>query len=276
MRWNGSKEEVACCHPILPVERLVNIDTGVEKLKISYSKGKKWRDVIADKRTLASANSIVSLADMGVAVNSENARSLVQYISDVENLNYDRIPERKSVGRLGHIEGEGFSPYVDGLIFDGDANYRTMFQAISSHGSFDEWQKTARECRNMSVTARIMLSAAFASVLIQPLGLLPFFVHLWGVDSGTGKTVALMLAASVWGDPQIGRYIQTFNSTMVGQEKMAAFLNSIPFLIDELQLARDGRGKSQFNVYALAQGVGRTRGNKPAGVDAPPTWGAAF
>ena len=91
------------------MERLVNIDTGVEKLKISYSKGKKWRDVIADKRTLASANSIVSLADMGVAVNSENARSLVQYISDVENLNYDRIPERKSVGRLGHIEGEGFS-----------------------------------------------------------------------------------------------------------------------------------------------------------------------
>jgi len=273
MRWNGSKEEVACCHPILPVERLVNIDTGVEKLKISYSKGKKWRDVIADKRTLASANSIVSLADMGVAVNSENARSLVQYISDVENLNYDRIPERKSVGRLGHIEGEGFSPYVDGLIFDGDANYRTMFQAISSHGSFDEWQKTARECRNMSVTARIMLSAAFASVLIQPLGLLPFFVHLWGVDSGTGKTVALMLAASVWGDPQIGRYIQTFNSTMVGQEKMAAFLNSIPFLIDELQLARDGRGKSQFNVYALAQGVGRTRGNKSGGVDRTPTWG---
>lgn len=262
MRWNGQKEEVACCHPILPVERLVNIDTGVEKLKIAYSKGRKWREIIVDKRTLASANSIVSLADMGIAVNSENAKSLVQYISDIENLNYDRLPERKSVGRLGYIEGEGFSPYVDGLIFDGDANYRTMFQAIAPHGDYTEWLETARECRKMSTTARIMLAAAFASVLIQRLGGLPFFVHLWGVDSGTGKTVALMLAASVWGDPQIGRYVQTFNSTAVGQEKTAAFLNSIPVLVDELQLAKDGRGRTQFNVYALAQGVGRTRGNK--------------
>lgn len=271
-RWNGQKEETACCHPIMPVERLVNIDTGAEKLKISYSKGKKWRDVIVEKRILASANSIVALADMGVAVNSENARALVQYLGDMENINYDRIPERKSVGRLGHIEGEGFSPYVDGLIFDGDANFRSIFRSISDHGMFTEWLEIAKECRKMSTTARIMLAASFASVLVGPLGGLPFFVHLWGVDSGTGKTVGLMLAASVWGDPQIGRYIQTFNSTSVGLEKTAAFLNSLPVLVDELQLARDNRGKSNFNVYALAQGVGRTRGNKGGGIERTPTW----
>ena len=271
-RWNGQKEEIACCHPLMPVERLVNIDTGVEKLKIAYSKGKRWREIIVDKRILASANSIVQLADHGIAVNSENARSLVQYLSDIENINYDRLPERKSVGRLGYIEGEGFSPYVDGLIFDGDANFRTLFSSITHHGEYDEWLKTARECRQMSLTARIILAASFASALVEPLGSLPFFVHLWGVDSGTGKTVALMLAASVWGDPQIGRYIQTFNSTVVGQEKTAAFLNSLPMLVDELQLARDARGKTQFNIYSLAQGVGRTRGNKSGGVDRTPTW----
>lgn len=271
-RWNGQKEETACCHPIMPVERLVNIDTGAEKLKISYSKGKKWRDVIVEKRILASANSIVALADMGVAVNSENARALVQYLGDMENINYDRIPERKSVGRLGHIEGEGFSPYVDGLIFDGDANFRSIFRSISDHGMFTEWLEIAKECRKMSTTARIMLAASFASVLVGPLGGLPFFVHLWGVDSGTGKTVGLMLAASVWGDPQIGRYIQTFNSTAVGLEKTAAFLNSLPVMVDELQLARDNRGKSNFNVYALAQGVGRTRGNRGGGIERTPTW----
>lgn len=81
-----------------------------------------------------------------------------------------------------------------------------------------------------------------------------------------------MLAASVWGDPQIGRYIQTFNSTAVGLEKTAAFLNSLPVLVDELQLARDNRGKSNFNVYALAQGVGRTRGNRGGGIERTPTW----
>lgn len=75
-----------------------------------------------------------------------------------------------------------------------------------------------------------------------------------------------MLAASVWGNPMIGKYIKTFNATEVGHEKTAAFLNSLPMLIDELQLARDARGKIQFNVYALAQGVGRTRGTKSGGL----------
>lgn len=45
-RQNGMYgKEVACPHPLLPTERLVNIDTGEEKLKIAFSKGKKWRDI---------------------------------------------------------------------------------------------------------------------------------------------------------------------------------------------------------------------------------------
>lgn len=33
-------EVVACSHPIMPVQRLVNIDTGLEKLKLAFSKGR--------------------------------------------------------------------------------------------------------------------------------------------------------------------------------------------------------------------------------------------
>ena len=82
-----------------------------------------------------------------------------------------------------------------------------------------------------------------------------------------------MAAASVWANPERGAYIQTFNSTEVGHERLAAFLNSLPVCIDELQLAKDKRGNINFNVYQLAQGVGRTRGNKSGGVDITPTWG---
>ena len=266
-------EEIACPHPILPVERLVNIDTGVEKLKLAFCKGdRRWREVVADKKLLASNNSILELANMGIAVTSENSRALVHYISDLENLNYDLIPERKSVSRLGYIESEGFSPYVDGLIFDGDANFRHIFESIRSAGKRREWLELALSLRQGNVMALIVLAASFASVLVKPCGSLPFFVHLWGGESGTGKTVALMLAASVWGNPEMGRYIQTFNSTVVGREKLAAFLNHLPLIVDELQLARDGRGKLNFDVYALAEGVGRTRGNKNGGVDQTPTW----
>lgn len=265
-------QSIACPHPIMPVERLVNIDTGEEKLKLAFRKGAVWRKIIVSKTVLASANKVTELAGSGIAVTSQNAKAFVQYISDLENLNYDIIPERKSIGRLGYIPEEGFSPFVDGLIFDGDANFASMFQSVRSNGSEQKWIETALEVRSMSATARILLAASFASALLEPIGCLPFFVHLWGVDSGTGKTVALMAAASVWGDPSIGAYVKTFDGTVVGLEKTAAFLNHLPLCLDELQLAKDQKGRTNFDVYKLAQGVGRTRGNRSGGVDRTPTW----
>lgn len=268
----GFNNEVACPHPIMPVERLVNIDTGEEKLRLAFRKGAIWRKIIVSKIILANSNKVTELAGCGVAVTSQNARAFVEYISDLENLNYDMIPERKSIGRFGYIPDEGFSPFVDGLIFDGDANFSAMFQTVHAQGSEAKWTETASEVRSMSVTAKIILAASFASVLLEPLNCLPFFVHLWGVDSGTGKTVALMMAASVWGDPAVGAYVKTFDGTVVGMEKTAAFLNNLPLCLDELQLAKDGRGNTNFDVYKLAQGVGRTRGNRSGGVDLTPTW----
>lgn len=269
---NGYNDEVACPHPIMPVERLVNIDTGEEKLQLAFRKGTTWRKLIFSKTVLASSNKVTELAGSGIAVTSQNAKAFIQYISDMENLNYDLIPEKKSIGRFGYIPDEGFSPFVDGLIFDGDANFKAMFQTVRSRGSETKWLETAVEVREMSTTAKIILAASFASVLLEPLNCLPFFVHLWGVDSGTGKTVALMVAASVWGDPAVGAYVKTFDGTVVGMEKTAAFLNNLPFCLDELQLAKDSKGRTTFDVYKLAQGVGRTRGNRAGGVDLTPTW----
>ena len=269
---NGYNDEVACPHPIMPVERLVNIDTGEEKLQLAFRKGTIWRKLIFSKTVLASSNKVTELAGSGIAVTSQNAKAFIQYISDMENLNYDLIPEKKSIGRFGYIPDEGFSPFVDGLIFDGDANFKAMFQTVRSRGSETKWLETAAEVREMSTTAKIILAASFASVLLEPLNCLPFFVHLWGVDSGTGKTVALMVAASVWGDPAVGAYVKTFDGTVVGMEKTAAFLNNLPFCLDELQLAKDSKGRTTFDVYKLAQGVGRTRSNRSGGVDLTPTW----
>ena len=269
---NGYNDEVACPHPIMPVERLVNIDTGEEKLQLAFRKGTIWRKLIFSKTVLASSNKVTELAGSGIAVTSQNAKAFIQYISDMENLNYDLIPEKKSIGRFGYIPDEGFSPFVDGLIFDGDANFKAMFQTVRSRGSEAKWLETAAEVREMSTTAKIILASSFASVLLEPLNCLPFFVHLWGVDSGTGKTVALMVAASVWGDPAVGAYVKTFDGTVVGMEKTAAFLNNLPFCLDELQLAKDSKGRTTLDVYKLAQGVGRTRGNRSGGVDLTPTW----
>lgn len=275
---NGGRE-CACAHPIMPISRLINIDTGEVKLTLAFKppgRDKKWRTTIVDKATVSTSRNITALSSQGISVTSNSASALVDYINDMENLNYDIIPEQKSIGRLGYIPGEGFSPYVEGLVFDGDASFRNLYQSVESKGNRGVWYETAMECRRQSLTARIMLAASFASPILSLVGSLPFFVHLWGVDSGTGKTVALMLAASVWGNPALGSYIQTFNGTQVGQERTAAFLNHLPVCLDELQLTKDSRGKSNFDVYQLAQGVGRSRGKKSGGVEMTPTWSCCF
>lgn len=263
-------EVIACIHPIMPVQRLVNIDTNNEKLKIAYKKGGIWRHIIAEKEVLASQK-IISLANAGVAVNSENSRRLIQYLHDIENINYDRIPEKKSIGRCGWIEEHGFSPYVEELIFDGEENFKKLFNSIKQKGSLEKWKEVANEARQ-TLQARIVLAASFASVLVQPLGCLPFFTHLWSSVSGTGKTLALMLAASVWANPSKGEYWSTFNSTGVGQEMSAGFLNSLPLILDELQLVKE---KKNFDktIYQLSEGIGRTRGSKSGGLQRTETWG---
>lgn len=268
------REEYACQHPIMPVERFVNIDTGEEKLRVAFYKGRYWRDFIASKRDLFDSSKIIQFSALGVSVTSKSAKLLSEFLCDVETMNPDIIPETESVARLGYVgkDKEFFSPYVENIIFDGEANYRNIYDAISSKGNYTLWLSEAQKCRTESLTAQILLAASFASPLLNKMGCLPFFVHLWGVESGTGKTVALMLAASVWGDPDVGKYIQTFNSTQVSCERTAAFLNNIPLCIDELQLSKDSHGHSKFDVYQLAQGVGRGRGNRAGGIDKVPTW----
>ena len=263
--------ETACPHPIMPVLRLTNIDTGIQKIELKYKRGGVWYSCMCDRKQIASQNLIVDLANHGIAVTSENARYLVRFLHDVENLNYDRIPEKKSVSRLGWIGAEGFSPYVEGLIFDGENNFRSLFESVKEEGSYDRWLECAKAVRAASnAEPRIVLAASFASVLIEPLGGLPFFVHMWG-DSESGKTVALMLATSVWANPEKGRYWQTFNSTPVAQELTAGFVNSLPLVLDELQILDDKKDFDRM-IYQLAEGVGRSRGQKTGGLQKVGTW----
>lgn len=265
-------EQIICLHPIMPVERLINVDTGDERLRIAFKKGQFWRSIVVEKSVLASTSNILQLANSGVLVNSENAKSLSTYLFELEQLNYDELPEQKSVSRLGWVGEHGFAPFVENLFFDGENSFKGMFNAVRSKGDREKWIQAMKKVRKEKSVARFALAASFASVLIQPCGLLNFFVHFFG-GQGTGKSVSLMCAASVWANPKMGEYITTFNSTDVGQETTASFLNSLPMCIDELQIQASA-GIKEFDrmIYKLAEGVGKTRGNKNGGLRSILTW----
>lgn len=270
---SGREEKEILSHPLTITARLRNMETGEEKLRLSYYKGDSWRSIIADKYTLASATQIVTLAKSGVAVNSTNASEVIKYLSDLEANNYDTIPEQLSTSRLGWTDRQyrQFIPYDSGVVFDGDEDFRQMYASVRQHGDYANWKSLARKIRTGKVAPRVVLAASFASPLIAPMGVLPFITHLWGAGSGTGKTVALMLAASVWASPEENAYIQTMDGTKVSMEVMAGFVRNCPLLLDELQLVQN-KEKLETDVYMLAEGKGRSRGSKNGGLRGVKTW----
>lgn len=267
-----SNEVLACYHPILPVMRMKNLETGEEQLRLAYKRNHKWTEITVPKDLVSSASKIVSLSKLGVSVTSENAKLLVKYLSDVENLNDNDIPVQMSSAKLGWIK-DGFLPYDTEIIFDGDMQFKSVFESIRPHGKKKAWMDCVRELRKTGkIEIKFMLAASFASVLVKKTGTLPFIVDLWGETEG-GKSVALMLAASVWADPADSRYIGDFKTTEVQLEVRADMLNHLPMMLDDSSKV-SARIRDNFEgfVYDLCSGKGKSRSNKELGIRRENRW----
>ena len=269
---SGSMDELACYHPILPVERLKNLETGEEQIKLAYKRNKKWTEIIVPKVMITSASKIVSLSGRGIAVTSENAKLLVKYLADVENLNENDIKVQYSSSKLGWIN-QDFIPYDTNIVFDGDVRFRQIFESIRNQGSRNQWFDYVSGLRRSGrIEIKIMLAASFASVLVGLLGGLPFFVDLWGETEG-GKTVTLMLAASVWANPDESQYIGDYKTTDVGLEARADLLNHLPMILDDTS-KKNRKIEENFEglVYDLCSGKGKTRSNRDLGLNRENRW----
>ena len=268
----GGLEDVACYHPILPIERLKNLETGDEQLKLAFKRNNRWEEIIVPKDLVATASKITALSKRGIAVTSENAKLLVRFLSDVENFNDDQIQVQYSTSKLGWIKN-GFIPYDTEIVFDGDTRFKQVFESIEQRGNREVWYGHVRQLRKTGrLEIKFMLAAAFASVLIGPLGALPFFVDLWGETEG-GKSVTLMLACSVWANPDESRYIGDFKTTDVALEARADLLNNLPMMLDDTSKT-SSRIRDNFEgiVYDLCSGKGKSRSNKELGMNRENRW----
>lgn len=265
-------EILACYHPILPIQRLINAETGKEKIKLAFKKGSTWKEIITDKGVIASANKVVSLADYGVSVTSETAKNLVRFLSDIENLNLDYISTQISTSKLGWIQGE-FMPYGNSVIFDNENKYKAAYESIVENGSYEIWMKLARKVRKSDrIEPKIYLAGSLASALVEPLNALPFVINLWG-ETGKGKTVAIMLAASVWANPGGNDYVTDPKTTIAALELRLDFLNNLPMLMDDMAQLKDKySGDFSELVYMLCSGKGKDRANASMGLNKSTTW----
>lgn len=267
---NGNVEcKFASPIPVLITEILQNIDEDTEKIKIMFFK-EGWHGLICSRSTAASNTKIIELADKGLEVNSDNAKFLVKYIADLTALNLDIIPKYRAVSKLGWVDNE-FMPYSD-IKFDGENEYRYMYESIRCCGEFDKWIKYTAGLRKNKYL-RLQMAASFAAPLISKVNASSFILHFWG-GTGNGKTVGAMVAASVWGDPKVGALVRTMNMTANAMMSTAAFLNNIPFFGDELQTIKSNMGYDKL-IMQCTEGVGRGR-MKYDKIQKAQTWQTAF
>ncbi|WP_235837572.1 DUF927 domain-containing protein [Clostridium sp. Marseille-P3244] len=263
----------ACMHPILPMEILKNVDTGEERVRLAYFKYGAWNQVTVNREVCADNTLIVKvLSKIGIEVTSENAKYLVRYISDCIGMNPAKLAPTRSINRLGWC-GNEFMPYADDIVYDGNKEYDPIFQNVRESGSFQIWKDHCSILRKNRII-RLAFAASLGSVLIEALRILPFVFHIWSGESGTGKTVAIMAAMSIWGNPKMGGLVKTMDATSVNVRRTAAFLYSLPYAGDELQTVKDNKYFTNYDrfIYQITEGIDRGRGKASGGVEETKTW----
>lgn len=241
--------------PVLPTQILYNADSGMEKLRLDFFK-EGWRHVLCERSITASSHKIIELANKGLEVNSENSKLLVKYIADCVSMNLDILPRYNAVSRMGWIEDD-FMPYSTEIKFDGEKENKFLFESVTQKGSYENWIAFIKPLRQNRYF-RLMMAASFASPLIEKVNALPFVFHLWG-GTGSGKTVGLMAAMSIWGNPKMGKMVRTMNMTANSMLSTAAFLCNLPFAGDELQTIKSRWENYDNLIMKITEGIDRGR-----------------
>lgn len=259
--------KLVCRTPILITKRLHSLETGEEKVEISFKRDSKWHSAVYPRSIIFTARGITVLADLGCTVTSENAKFVVRFLAALEADNIERIPKVDSAGTYGWQPGNRFIPgHDEGIVLDMQTGKES---AYTTCGDYPKWKNLIDKHREND-KFRFIVAGAFTAPLLKIIKQRIFFVYNWGGSKG-GKTAALKAALSVWGEPE--KLMTNFNATLVGLERTAAFHCDLPLAIDERQLAGSGQQNSLEKViYMIASGQGKIRGSKNGGLQQLQQW----
>ena len=281
IKVEGKKIVQVCRRPIAITGKTFNVEEKIYKLTLAYKDANdEWQIMPPiEAATVFNNRKIVELANGGFPVTSSNATALVDYFDAFNVINENNFPFTYSVSRCGWCNFHGNDYFIDPRFsYTLDVKKKKIrikvdsqsqfVQALQESGNLDTW-RNAFNIAKKSPVARLIVSAAIAPPLLKILGERNFLIYLYA-PTRAGKTTALYLAASAVGSEKM---IRSFDATKNGLAGAAADVNDYVFLVDEKQVA-DGKVKEQLDtlVYALANGIGRTKLNKDSTLRKTADW----
>lgn len=207
---------------------------------------------------------------MSLATGRKDRAVLLEYLQT--------IPHRAviSVSRVGWHAGVFVLPDVT----IGTEAERMIYQSpweLEHHyrvsGTVNDWRvNLGRYCPGNSRLV-FVVSTAFAGPLLSLTGEESGGFHLRG-SSSMGKSIAQLVAGSVWGGGTERGFVETWRATLNGLEASAELHNHGFLCLDELGQV-DPRDAGEI-AYLLANGAGKARMTKTIGARRKLTWALLF
>jgi len=237
--------------PVMVVARTINSDDGSEGrlLRLVTQGGAKEWVLPMEVFGGSGEDARRSLFAMGALIALRKRGAFMEYL-------LDQHPQQTiaTTSRPGwHESGVFVLPSC--TIGGGDVRFQAVGRApqlFTRGGDLAQWQQqVAARCLGNPVLT-LAIGCALAGPLLSLVGVHGGGVHLVG-DSSSGKSLAQLIGASVWGDP--GVFAASWDMTKGGLEIEAASRNDTLLSLDEIKRADPKR--VQEMAYALANGQGK-------------------
>ena len=126
-------------------------------------------------------------------------------------------------------------------------------------GNIQNWQRVINMLTNKGLYEILSLSlVGFGAPLMRFTGYDGVTFHIGSTESGTGKSLTLELAASVWGHPT--KYRVSKSTSDVAMQQRLGLLNSLPLISDEIT----NKNRKDFEwipgfIFDVSEGQGKER-----------------
>ncbi len=280
IRKNSAEWEPVSHAPVIICERIQNVESDSEKLKIGFyedSQASPWISRILPRGTALDCRKIVAEADRGLPVSSETSRPLVKYLAAFEAQNKGQLRLTLSRSTFGYNKNRTSFQYGKAeLVTAESVNQKVIFSpesrehealaaAYRTKGDASKWFQALEQAMKHPRFA-VFFYAAMAAPLQRVMGWDNFIVDL-SAPTSTGKSIALNLVMSIYGNP--AGCVHSVNLTPVFLENVCSLQSGFPLAMDDTKTAGLNLNKM---LYDLTFGKSKGRGKRDGGMQERRAW----
>jgi hypothetical protein len=230
----------------------------VAHLTLTWRHAGVWQTRTVSRRVALDARAIMAMADEGMPVDSSTAGLVVSYLAACEVV--EGVPVESATSVLGWQKSGVYQwggSTIGGtplrLVADGGA--AQIADAMHAAGTLDDWLGVWSQAQNHPRLV-IAIYASLSACLLGVVPDAPSYVVDFSGRSSTGKSTAMEVAASVWGQPSA--LVSPWSDTGNAIERKAAMLTHLPTMLDDTKQARTEEHVSRV-LYDVCAPRGRGR-----------------